>query len=89
MAVHRKKLYINGVWDTFYHLGRTVPKLTTLAVMTLVNGRHMTARAMYMLVQCMFVVEDTFFFYVQLAVKFLIEARVGIDRLQVGTYVRV
>ena len=85
MAVHRRKLYVNGVWDSFYHLGRTAPKLTTLAVMTLVNGRHMTARVMYMFVQCMFIVEDMFFFYIQMAIKFTSEAIVGINRLQVGT----
>ena len=87
MAVHRKKLYTNGLWDSFYHLGRTVPKLTSLALMSLGYGKHMTARVMYMFVQCMFVVEDMFFFYIQMAVKFISEARVGINRLQVWKYI--
>ena len=88
MAVHRRKMYVSGLWESFYALGRTVPLLATLSVMSLGYKGHVTARVMYMLVQYMFFVEDMFCFYVQMSINSVGEAAVTFRRNQVGSKIK-
>lgn len=43
MGIICQKVFIYGVWDEEYTLGRFLPQLTTLAVLTLIIRQHFTA----------------------------------------------
>ena len=87
MTVHKKKMYLNGLWESVIDLGRSLPRLTTLAVMSLGFKGHIKARTMFMYINYMVYVEDMFCFSVQMAIKLISEAVVAVCRIQVGSRV--
>ena len=84
MTVHRKQLYIYRFWKSTIDLGRTVPRLTTLAVMSLGYRRAISAPVMFMYISYMWFIEDMFCFTFEMALRLLMEAVVSIDRSEVG-----
>ena len=84
MAVHRRQMYIYGFWQSIIDLGRTVPRVTTLTVMSLGYRRAITAPVMFMYISYMWFIEDMFCFTVEMALRLMMEAFVSISRSEVG-----
>lgn len=83
MAVHRKKMYVKGLWESVVDLGRSMPRLTTLAVMSLAYRRPVSASVMFQYIMFMVVIEDMFCFSLQMAIRIMTEAAVSIGRVKV------
>ena len=88
MNMHRKKLYIYGFWKSVIDLGQTLPRVTTLAVMSIGYGRPITASVMFMYISYMVFMEDMFCFSVEMTLRLIMEAAVSIGRSEVGKHLR-
>lgn len=84
MAKHRKKMYVNAIWESVIDLGRSLPRVTTLAVMKIGLERGITASAMFMYINYMIYMEDMFCFSVRMALRILVETAVSFGRVKVG-----
>lgn len=84
MKIIREAMYINGVWDETGTLGRFVPQLATLAVLTLVKKQHFSAALVFKMLWYFIAVQDTICFFCQMALRYISELVVCLRRFQVG-----